>query len=104
MVVDNNIIGVDDEDLVPINFEILSEKNEVIKSSILLDQHEEKQFTELITSIEDVFAYDYTELGCCDIVLHTVRAIACLGCRPGMSFWRVFWGELGSCAHGPRSA
>ena len=68
-----NIIGVDDEDLVPINFEILSEKNEVIKSSILLDQHEEKQFTELITSIEDVFAYDYTELGCCDIVLHTVN-------------------------------
>ena len=36
-------------------------------------------------------------------VLHTVRSIKCLGCRLGMSFWRVFWGKLGSCAHGPRS-
>ena len=62
-----NTIGIDHEDLLPINFEILSEKDTKITSSIKLKEEDNLIFTRLVESIDDDFAYDYNQLGCCNV-------------------------------------
>jgi hypothetical protein len=68
-----NTIGIDHEDLLPINFEILSEKETKITSSIKLKEEDNLIFTRLVESIDDVFAYDYNQLGCCNVAVHTIH-------------------------------
>jgi hypothetical protein len=68
-----NTIGIDHEDLLPINFEILSEKETKITSSIKLKEEVNLIFTRLVESIDDVFAYDYNQLGCCNVAVHTIH-------------------------------
>ncbi len=68
-----NTIGIDHEDLLPINSEILSEKEAKITSSIKLNDEDNLIFTKLVESIDEVFAYDYNQLGCCNVAVHTIH-------------------------------
>ena len=70
-----NVMGIDEEDLLPINFEILSEKDEVIRPSILLTSEQSVKFNDLVNHINKIklFAYNYKDLEGCDLWPHVIN-------------------------------
>ena len=70
-----NVIGLDEEDLLPINFEILSEKDESICATAPLTADQNIKFNDLVSHINNIglFAYNYQDLKGCDLWPHVIH-------------------------------
>ena len=69
----NLVDGIDESDLVPINFDILSENKEKPVACEQLTTEQQMQFDKLQFEISDIFAFSLEDLGCCKTMPHTIN-------------------------------
>ena len=70
----NLIGGVNTDELIPNNFEILPiDTQDIFHASAELGDNENELFKNLKNEVTSMFAYTYNDLGCCNILAHTIN-------------------------------